>query len=95
MRPNGNTPVCLGPTTRLLLKVDPNYVPQSQRNLDHLSLLLETPGDISEVVEYVRAHGGEPFDGPRDMGRDFRQFRVLDPDGNEIEIRVKERTRRQ
>ena len=89
-RPDGNTRVCLGPTTRLLLHVDPDYRREGEGNLDHLSLLLETAGDVNDVAEYVKSHGGTPFDGPRDTGRDFRQFRVLDPDGNELELRVKE-----
>jgi catechol 2,3-dioxygenase-like lactoylglutathione lyase family enzyme len=89
----GNTPIALGPVTRLLLHVDPDYVPLgTSGNLQHFALLLRTPGDVNEVLDYVRAHGGQPFDGPKDMGRGFVQFRVLDPDGNEIEVRVKERS---
>lgn len=82
-----NTPLALGPTTRVLLHHEPDYVP-GPGNLQHFALLLEASGDIAEVVDFVRAHGAEPFDGPRDMGRGFVQFRVLDPDGNEIELRV-------
>lgn len=84
-----NTPMVLGPTTRVLLHHEPDYVPSADgANLQHFALHLEATGDIEELLDYVRAHGAEPFDGPKDMGRGWVQFRVLDPDGNEIELRV-------
>jgi len=84
-----NTPVPFGPVTRILLQHDPDYVPPPKRNVDHMALLLSGASSIDEVLDYVRAHGVEPFDGPTDRGEGFVQFRVLDPDGNEIEIRVR------
>jgi glyoxylase I family protein len=84
-----NVPMALGPTTRVLLHHEPTYAPEPERsNLQHFALQLETTHDISDLLDYVRAHGAEPFDGPRDNGRGSVQFRVLDPDGNEIEVRV-------
>ena len=84
-----NIPMALGPTTRVLLHHEPDYVPESERNnLQHFALFLGTTHDITDLLDYVRAHGAEPFDGPKEMGRGFVQFRVLDPDGNEIELRV-------
>ena len=84
-----NTPLALGPTTRVLLHHEPDYTPQAKgQNLQHLALFISTDRDIGELVDYVRAHGAEPWDGPRDMGRGWIQFRVNDPDGNEIELRI-------
>jgi catechol 2,3-dioxygenase-like lactoylglutathione lyase family enzyme len=84
-----NTPMALGPATRVLLHHEPDYVPQAEgQNLQHFALFISTDGDIDELVDYIRAHGAEPWDGPRDMGRGWVQFRVNDPDGNEIELRV-------
>jgi glyoxylase I family protein len=84
-----NVPMALGPTTRVLLHHEPGYVPERERgNLQHFALHLGTTHDINDLLDYVRAHGAEPFDGPRDMDRGWVQFRVLDPDGNEIEVRV-------
>ena len=84
----GNTRVPLGPTQRLLLCHDPNYVAPPQGNLNHFSLVLDGSRPIDEVLDYVRAHGAEPYDGPKDNGRGYVQFRVNDPDGNEIELRI-------
>jgi glyoxylase I family protein len=84
-----NVPMALGPTTRVLLHHEPDYAPEADRsNLQHFALQLGTTRDMDALLEYVRAHGAEPFDGPRDNGRGMVQFRVLDPDGNEIEVRV-------
>jgi catechol 2,3-dioxygenase-like lactoylglutathione lyase family enzyme len=84
-----NTPMALGPATRVLLHHEPGYVPQADGvNLQHFALFLSTDRDVSELVEYFRAHGAEPFDGPKDNGRGWVQFRVNDPDGNEIELRI-------
>ena len=84
-----NTPMKLGPTTRVLLHHEPGYAPSPEgANLQHFALYLHTTRDIQELLDYVRSKGAEPFDGPKDMGRGFTQFRVLDPDGNEIELRV-------
>ena len=82
-----NVRVQLSPTSRLLLHHDPEHVPQSHGNLNHFALNLEGSSDVEEVLAHVRAHGGEPFDGPRDGGRGI-QFRVLDPDGNELELHI-------
>lgn len=84
-----NTPVPFGPVTRILLQHDPDYVRQPKGNVDHMALVLSGAGSLDEVLDYVRAHGVEPFDGPTDRGEGFVQFRVLDPDGNEIEVRVR------
>ncbi len=88
--PGRNTPVDLGPATRLLLHHDPSYEPPERGNLDHFALVLEGSPDVQAVVEHVRAHGAEPFDGPRDDGRGYTQFYVRDPDGNQIEMRIKQ-----
>ena len=85
-----NVRVQLGPTTRLLLHHDPEHDPQSHGNLNHFALDLEGSTDMEEVLAHVRAYGAEPFDGPRDNGRGAIQFRVLDPDGNEIELHFKQ-----
>jgi catechol 2,3-dioxygenase-like lactoylglutathione lyase family enzyme len=84
-----NTPMALGPATRVLLSHEPGYVPEPKgHNLQHFALFISTDRDIGELVDYVRAHGAEPWDGPKDMGRGWIQFRVNDPDGNEIELRI-------
>lgn len=87
--PGRNTPVRLGPATQLLLHHDPSYKPAAQGNLDHFAIVLEGSPDVQSVVDRVRAHGGEVFDGPRDDGRGYTQFYVRDPDGNQIEMRIK------
>ena len=87
--PGRNTPVALGPATQLLLHHDPEYKPPSQGNLDHFAIVIEGSPEVQDVVDHVRAHGGEPFDGPRDDGRGYTQFYVRDPDGNQIEMRIK------
>lgn len=87
-----NVPMALGPTTRVLLHHEPNYAPEAERsNLQHFALQLGTTHDIADLLSYVRAHGAEPFDGPKETDRGFVQFRVLDPDGNEIELRVSQK----
>ena len=83
-----NVPIQLSPSSRLLLRHDPEYDPKGHGNLNHLALDLEGSTDVDEVLAHVRAHGGEPFDGPRTNGRGHIQFRVLDPDGNELELHV-------
>ena len=84
-----NTPMALGPTTRVLLHHEPDYESQTEgHNLQHFALFIRTDRAIDELLDYVRAHGAEPWDGPRDMGRGWIQFRVNDPDGNEIELRI-------
>ena len=84
-----NVSIQLSPTSRLLLRHDPEYDPQhGHGNLNHLALDLEGSTDVDEVLAHVRAHGGEPFDGPRPNGRGLIQFRVLDPDGNELELHI-------
>ena len=84
-----NTPMALGPATRVLLHHEPEYVPDaSGQNLQHFALFISTDREIDELVAYMRAHGAEPFDGPKANGRGWVQFRVNDPDGNEIELRV-------
>ena len=51
--------------------------------LNHLALDLDGSTDIDEVLTHFRAHGGSR-DRPRPNGRGLMQFRVLDPDGNEL-----------
>jgi catechol 2,3-dioxygenase-like lactoylglutathione lyase family enzyme len=84
-----NTPMALGPATRVLLHHEPDYVPRPG-NLQHFALELSAKS-VDDVLACVREHGAEPFDGPMSNGRGHVQFRVLDPDENEIEIRVRER----
>ncbi len=79
----------LSPTARLLLHHDPEHAPQSHGDLNHFARDLDGSTDIDEVLVHVRAHGGEPFDGPRVNGRGLIQLRVRDPDGNEIEMHVR------
>ena len=85
-----NTPVSLGPATQLFLHHDPNYAPSGQGNVDHFALVLEGSPDVQKVVDHVRAYGGEPFDGPAADGRGYVRFFVRDPDGNMIELRMKQ-----
>jgi catechol 2,3-dioxygenase-like lactoylglutathione lyase family enzyme len=88
--PGRSALVPLGPTQRLVLFLDPDYVPPARGNLDHFDLLLKGPRDIDEVLEYMRAHGAEPVDAPEEnRGGEFVQFRVLDPDGNQVELRMR------
>jgi catechol 2,3-dioxygenase-like lactoylglutathione lyase family enzyme len=84
-----NKPVPFGPVTRILLQHDPDYVRQPKGNVDHMAIVLTGADSIEQVMDYVRAHGVEPFDGPIDRGEGFVQFRVRDPDDNEIEVRVR------
>lgn len=84
-----NTPMALGPTTRVLLHHEPEYAPDAEgQNLQHFALFISSDRTVDELVAYFRAHGAEPWDGPKDMGRGWVQFRVDDPDGNEIELRI-------
>ena len=39
-------------------------------------------------MDYVKANGVNIYDPPRGEERGILQFRVLDPDGNQIEIRL-------
>ena len=78
-----NTPVSLGPATQLFLHHGPNYEPASHGNLDCFALVLEGSPDIQEVVDHMRAHGAEPFDGPENDGRGYIRFFVRDPHGNQ------------
>ena len=81
--------VALGPQTRLILKHDPDLGEQRDANLNHFAVVLEGAKDVEGVLTYMRAHGAEPYDGPRPNNAGRMQFRVNDPDGNEIEVQLK------
>ena len=81
--------VALGPLTRLILKPDPNLGEQRDANLNHFAVVLEGAKDVEGVLTFMRAHGAEPYDGPRANNAGRTQFRVNDPDGNEIEVQLK------
>ncbi len=87
----GETPdrvrVALGPQTRLILVHEPE-LGQGPGALNHFAVVLEG-GDVEPVLAFMRAHGAEPYDGPRKNTRGRTQFRVNDPDGNEIEVQLK------
>jgi hypothetical protein len=81
--------VALGPTQHVLLHPDPEYVAQGKNPLQHFNLVVEGPGTVEDLLNYVRANGAEPYyDGPPNEGRGFFQFRVRDPDGNTVELRA-------
>ncbi len=88
----GETPdrvrVQLGPQTRLILRHEPDLV-QGPGALNHFAVVLEGAKDVEPVLAFMRAHGAEPYDGPRANTRGRMQFRVNDPDGNEIEVQLK------
>ncbi len=81
--------VALGPQTRLILRPDPDLGQQRDANLNHFAVVLEGAKDVESVLTYMRAHGAEPFDGPKPNNAGRTQFRVTDPDGNEIEVQLK------
>ena len=81
--------VALGGGTRLLIRHGPDLAPQGQGNLDHFAVVLEGAADVESVLAFMRAHGAEPYDGPRTNTSGRTQFRVKDPDGNEIEVQLK------
>lgn len=81
--------VALGGGTRLLIRHGPDLAPQGQGNLDHFAVVLEGATDVESVLAFMRAHGAEPYDGPRTNTSGRTQFRVKDPDGNEIEVQLK------
>ena len=87
----GETPdrvrVALGPQTRLILRHEPD-LQKGPGALNHFAVVLEGAKDVETVLAYMRAHGAEPYDGPRANARGRTQFRVNDPDGNEIEVHV-------
>ncbi|MCH7607167.1 MAG: VOC family protein [Chloroflexi bacterium] len=81
--------VALGGGTRLLIRHGPDLAPQGQGNLDHFAVVLEGAADVESVLAFMRAHGAEPYDGPRTNTSGRTQFRVKDPDGNEVEVQLK------
>ena len=89
----GDTPdrarVALGPQTRLILRHEPDLGPKVPGSLNHFAVVLEGAKDVEGVLAYMREFGAEPFDGPRANNTGRTQFRVNDPDGNEIEVQLK------
>ena len=89
----GDTPdrarVALGPHTRLILRHEPDLGTKVTGSLNHFAVVLEGAKDVDGVLTYMREFGAEPFDGPRANNTGRTQFRVSDPDGNEIEVQLK------
>ena len=90
----GDTPerarVALGPQTRLILHHEPALKTDGAPGaLNHFAVVLEGAKDVEGVLAYMREFGAEPFDGPRANNTGRTQFRVSDPDGNEIEVQLK------
>ena len=75
--------------TRLILHHEPDLGPKVPGNLNHFAVVLEGAKDVEGVLAFMREYGAEPFDGPRANNTGRTQFRVNDPDGNEIEIQLK------
>ena len=84
----GRVRVELGEQTRLILVHEPN-LKKGPGALNHFAVVLEGAKDVEPVLAFMRAHGAEPYDGPRANTRGRMQFRVNDPDGNEIEVQLK------
>ena len=84
----GRVRVELGPQTRLILVHEPD-LKEGPGALNHFAVILEGAKDVEPVLEFMRAHGAEPYDGPRANNQGRMQFRVNDPDGNEIEVQLK------
>ena len=88
----GETPdrvrVALG-QTRLILRHEPDLGPKVTGSLNHFAVILESAADVEGVLAHMRAYGAEPYDGPRENNAGRTQFRVNDPDGNEIEVQLK------
>ncbi len=88
--PGRSTVMTIGANQRILLHPDPAHDPPAEHNrqLQHLNFLIKGARDIAEVVDYVKANGVDIYDPPRGEERGIVQFRVLDPDGNQVEIRL-------
>lgn len=88
--PGRSTVMSIGANQRILLHPDPDHEPPAEHNrqLQHLNFLIKGARDIAEVVDYVTANGVDIYDPPRGEERGIVQFRVLDPDGNQVEIRL-------
>jgi len=88
-KPGRSAFVPLGPKQRLLLHPESDYEQDGHGNLQHFNLIVEGSGKVEDVLDYLRSHGAEPyFEGPENEGRGFVQFRVRDPDGNQVELRA-------
>lgn len=83
--------MALGPQTRLILHHEPALEAKGgpPGALNHFAVVLEGAKDVEGVLAYMREFGAEPFDGPRANNTGRTQFRVSDPDGNEIEVQLK------
>ena len=88
--PGRSTIMSIGASQRILLHPDPEHEPPAEhsRQLQHLNLLIKGPRNMAEVVDYITANGVEICDPPRGEERGIVQIRVLDPDGNQVEIRL-------
>lgn len=88
--PGRSTVMTIGKNQRILLHPDPAHEPPGEHNrqVQHLNFLIKGPRTIDQVVDYVKASGVDIYDPPRGEERGILQFRVLDPDGNQIEIRL-------
>ena len=87
--------VPIGTGQHLRLHGDPDYEPAAKGNLQHFNILIEDR-DPEEIFSYLRANGAEPYGSPQDADRareGLTQFRVRDPDGNEVELRMGTRGR--
>ena len=79
----------IGADQRIVLVSEPDYVPGAMGNVEHFNLRITNAQNIGQVVDYLASHGIPMHDEPRDEGRGFTQFRVLDPDGNQVEMRLR------
>jgi catechol 2,3-dioxygenase-like lactoylglutathione lyase family enzyme len=68
----------------IILQSQPEYVPADLSAIDHINLNIRG-ADIQQVTTYLRANEAEIIQEAREGGDTVR---VLDPDGNVIEIRV-------
>src|SRR6266508_6254468 len=85
-----STVMTIGANQRILLHPDPTHEPPGDHNrqVQHLNFLIKGPRSIAEVIDYVKASGVDIYDPPRGEERGIVQFSLLDPDGNQIEIRL-------
>jgi catechol 2,3-dioxygenase-like lactoylglutathione lyase family enzyme len=87
-RRDAATSLVLAGETRLTLVHDPAHKPPERGNLDHFNLSIRA-GDIASVAEYLEAHGARVLrHWERESGSPT--LRVLDPDENIVELRLKQ-----
>lgn len=85
-RPDSVSLLLAPPSTRVTLRHEPDFQPPAAGNLDHLNLAVEAH-DIAEVAAYLRAQGADVLE-EWDREPGSPTVRVLDPDGNIVEVRL-------